>query len=454
MNDNIPNISFKDILEKLKFASTVIIRPAEIKPIESIISPLIKICSDVGSSKPYKPLYVPEEYKQQWKDYLAKGGNLESRAVRYLCWETEVASDKRFLQYLERGQITLSTRSLQGIVRACHWNWKTVIQESYLKKGSLLGIVKNMVVKYQGPNRILQKWKSSINNILTPEGPQFIAAEMVKDSAHIKEYSESWGIDIQSQFFKDYTMVQNVERCMSGVKHYDYLFSELLSWPLWGNTEFKKMVSDLILDNSNSEDTREKLQHFILSDSRLGDPRLPRDKRNWIDMNAEAKARFIQWLCGLDIGFFFKHVLPDGNDPHGRKDFWLKYLKHFRATRPMLCDADEKRLENSSLILEGKIKSDNWGKITTPNSVFLLDFGTVVAVEFSIVGASYIYTAEVFKRMLPDFFTKKAFSEGYFKHPKKCIARIIHSRSDRWKREMANVLSQNGVRPEGKQWWS
>ena len=81
--------------------------------------------------------------------------------------------------------------------------------------------------------------------------------------------------------------------------------------------------------------------------------------------------------------------------------------------------------------MQNKIKSANFGKISTNNSVFLLDFGTIVTVEFSVIGASYVYGSQDFKKVFPDFWSMKSFSESYFKRQAICIGRIVHDRYGR-----------------------
>lgn len=448
MSNDHSNILFDDIFKNLRLTNNNLKKLSEPKPIKVIISPLQTICNSIGSNKPYKPMFVPEEYIMQWKDYLSTHKNPELRALRYLCWEPDVASDKRFFDCLRHEQMSLSARSLQGIVRACHLRWNSVIKESVLKKGSLLEIVKGLLSNYYGPNRILQKWNSSLDTILSPKGPQLFATEMIKDLKTIKEHSESWGVDVQSEFFIDNAMVHAVQQCRKDIERCRYLFAVLLPWPLWGNTIFKKMIGDFIFDGFfNKEVPREMLQNFIMSDDRLGDPRLHRNNHKWADMDKDARIRFIQWLSMADIVFFFEHVLPEGDDPHGRKEFWLKYVKQLKTSRPMLCQEDENRLRRSSIIMQDKIRTANFGKIRTSNSVFLLDFGTIVAVEFSVVGASYVYKSEDFRNILPDFWSKKNYNESYFKRPEKCIERIVHDRYGKWKKEMSNILARYGIRP-------
>jgi len=448
MNNDLSAITFDDLFKNLHLTQNELKKFSEPKPIDVMISPLRAICNSVGSSKPYKPLFVPEEYKQQWEDYLSKRKNPELRALRYLCWEPDIASDKRFIDCLRQEQMSLSARSLSGIVRACHLRWSNVLKESVFKKGNLLEAIKELVKKYHGPNRILQKWNNSIDTILSAQGPKLFATAMTKNFKPIKEYAESWGVDVQSEFFKDHSMIQASENCFHNNDLCHYLFNELLAWQLWSNTPFKGIIAKLILDGYYQQETlREILQNFVLSDDRLGDPRLRRNSHKWVDMDKNAHDAFIQWLSRDDIVFFFEHVLPRGHDPHGRKEFWLKYFKQFTSSRPMLCPLDENRLRITSMTMQNKIKSANFGKINANNSVFLLAFGTIVAVEFSVIGASYVYKSEDFKKIFPDFWSMKSYSESDFRRQNMCIGRIVHDRHGRWKKEMSNLLSMNGIRP-------
>lgn len=445
MSDDLLTISFDDVFRKLRLSNNNLKKSSEPKPIEVIISPLQTICSSVGSNKPYKPLFVPEEYIRQWKDFLSTHKNPGLRALRYLCWEPDVASDKRFFDCLRHEQISLSARSLQGIVRACHLRWNSVLKESVLKKGSLLEIVKGLLSKYHGPNKILQKWNSSLDTILSPKGPQLFATEMIKEFKTIKEHAELWAIDVQSEFFID-TMVHAVQHCRKDIDRCRYLFAELFPWQLWGNTVFKKMVGDFILDDYyKKEATRGLLQGFILFDNRLGDPRLPRNNRNWLDMDTEARNQFIQWLSKEDITFFFEHVLPDKKDPHERRSFWLQFVPKLKASRPLLCFEDETRLQT---LLRDKPKIGRFGKIRGTNSAFILDFGQVKAIEFSRVGACYIYTENVFNQIIPELWSSRPFTEVGLKDKDRCVDRIRHliTYNVDWRRGVMNILAKHGVR--------
>lgn len=445
MNNDFANISFDDIFRDLRLSSINLKKSFEPKPIDEIISPLRVISSSVGNNKPYKPMFVPEEYKQQWKDYLSTHRVPEIRALRFLCWEPGIASDKRFIECLCHEDFSLSARSLQGIVRACHSRWSSVTKESILKKGSLLEIVKGLLGNYRGPNRIIQKWINAPDTILGLKGPEVFATELIKDYKSVKEHAESWAVDVQSEFFL-HTMSHAVQQCRKDTSRCRYLFAELLPWQLWGNSTFKKMVGEFILDDNYKNDAmRVMLQNFVLSHDDLGDPRLPRNTRNWLDMDAEARNQFIQWLSKEDIGFFFEHVLPDKKDPHERKSFWLRYVPKLKSSRPLLCPEDEIRLRP---LLRDRTKVGHFGIIRGTNSAFILDFGHVKAVEFSRVGACYIYSDREFIQIVPSLWTSETFTAEGLKDKSRCLDRIRHiiTYNVDWRNEVTGILARHGIR--------
>lgn len=443
MSNNLSAISFNDIFNNIRLAGNKLTKLSNQKQIDEITAQLAEVCSSIGYNKPYKPIYVPEEYKQQWKDYLSGHRNIHPRALRYLCWEPEVASDKRFLEYLNKEQITFSARSLHGIVRACHMKWSHVIQET-----DTLEIVRNIVSKYQGPNKILQKWNNSLNKILSRQAPQLFAKEMIKNSKLIKEHVESWGIDIQSEFFMDKTMFNAVQQCKKDSNRHGYLFSELLSWDLWDNALFKKIIEDFIIDDYfNNIEHRKILKKFVLSDSRLGDPRLLRNNLNWLDIGNASLKKFIQWLSIEDIGFFFEHFLPDKKDPHKRKNFWLGYAPKLTSSRAFLCADDEIKLHS---LLKNRTIADHFGKIRGVNSAFILDFGQVKVVEFSRIGACYIYSDKDFSQIIPNIWSIRTFAAEELSDGNRCADKVRHliTHNFDWRKEVMAILESYGIRRE------
>jgi len=163
----------------------------------------------------------------------------------------------------------------------------------------------------------------------------------------------------------------------------------------------------------------------------------------------EASRRLQEWLSAADITFFFETVLPKGKDPHGRKAFWLRYVgcRGLRS-RPLLSNSDKWRLRDV-LWKKGAQASDFGRLLDEDTSAFILDFGPILAIEFSAVGnACYVYEKRVAAEIVPDIWTSLPFSKTDLKRKTKIATSqpIIHDRQNRWKHEMERFLARYGIR--------
>ncbi|MDA8090621.1 MAG: EH signature domain-containing protein [Nitrospiraceae bacterium] len=408
-----------------------------------LLEPLRKICDSIGIDKPVTPQLPPPEYSEHWKEFLlGRRKILDNRTLRNLCWEPEIASDVRFVDYISDKDIQRSSRALQGLVWSCHKKWLTVRKNSVFKKESLLDKVRGLIEKYSGTNRVVTKWQNALDIVLSNKGSDIFASDMIENNRTLKNQAEYWSVDMQTEFFSQ-TLYVAYKKCMemlleSGSRK--YFFSELLSSLLWDISIFKEQIGDLILDSrmTQHEELRTSLQNFILGDERLGDPRLRGNNVKWLDIEKDARDRFIQWLSKEDIGFFFEHVLPDSVDRQGRKEFWLRYVKNLHGSRPLLCRRDKYRLTWKG----------HYGEISGTNSAFILDFGNIVAVEFSKVGSCYLYSANDFKQILPELFGISYFTEADLKNRDLAIEHVRHITGNivDWKRTITRFLARNGIR--------
>ena len=140
------------------------------------------------------------------------------------------------------------------------------------------------------------------------------------------------------------------------------------------------------------------------------------------------------------------HVLPDRKDPHFRKEFWLRYVNQC-ISRPLLCSDDRYRLQ--VYLRETHSKVSHFGNIIGINSAFILDFGKVVVVEFSRIGACYIYSAEQFKSEVPNIWSNNTYRETNLKNKSNSLDRIIHriTTNINWRDDAARILARYGIRP-------
>lgn len=411
---------------------------------EKLLEDLFKAAKAIGNEPVPVPQQPSELYKKQWAEYLAgTKKNVERRAIRYLCWEPDIALTPKFVSLLETLKYSISARCIYALGRACHIKWsKEFAGTSTVKK------IRELFRSYNGPNHILNKWKDNINSVLGANGTDITGRKMVDLSAAPETFFKGWGIDASSVFARS-AVSSACQICKNHIgesRNYNTFFlKDLLPWENWELSieDFKKEIEATVL-HKNIDAVREKFQTFVLGDKRLGDPRQPRNT-NWLGVKEEAKKKFISWLSRRDIIFFFEHVLPKGRDPHGRKNFWLQYVNSLVASRPLLCEQDR-----YSLRAQLQREQIDYGLISGTNSAFILDFGTIVVVEFSRVGACYIYPKDNFRKIVPDLFENKRFSEGSLKRIDLALEKnkIIHwlTVNCDWRDDVSTVLARYGIR--------
>lgn len=413
-----------------------------------------------SAPKASRPPVGNEEYARQWQEYLdGKLDSMGARAVRNLCWHPETATNDTFQYYLKRENHNLSFFALQGLVRSCHACWSPE-----LAVGSVVKAVRRYLEEYEGRNRLLAKWKPSSSMLLGPDGAERFGDAMMIESAPVKAFCQTWGIADESPYVQT-AVTHAAEKSRQGMDRVrrlrDYLVDQLLPWQRWSPGQFKEEVRNTVLHPSTQDEpVREVLSRFVLQDPRLGDPRLPLHQGNWAGI-PDAKAKVVEWLSQFDIVFFFDHVLPTrGKDPHGRKQFWLRYVKRVIRSRPLLNWDDRIRLE--TILRANRQEGRDFGRIDGHTSAFLLDFGKFVVVEFSASGnACYVYYESEFKKIVPDFWTRATLPVDGLKKKmssltksKKMSSLAMQFPSDwdgvhreGWQVDASQLLSVHGVRP-------
>jgi hypothetical protein len=404
-----------------------------------------------ATPKAARPPVGIEEYVRQWQEYL--NGKLElmqARAVRNLCWHADTATDDSFHYYLKRENYHLSFFALQGLVRSCHARWSREFAEK-----SVVKAVRKHLEEYKKENRLLLKWKRSSNMLLGPDGAERFGDAMLTECVPVKAFCQNWGIADDSRYVQA-AVTHAAEICrreMGRVRRLrDYLLEQLLSWQRWSSPDvFKEQIRKTVLHPSTQDEPlREAMSRFVLQDPRLGDPRLPLYQGNWAGI-PEAKNRVVEWLSQFDIVFFFDHVLPTkGKDPHGRKQFWLRYVKRVTKSRPLLNWEDRLRLE--TVLKARHEEAKDFGRIDGHTSAFLLDFGNIVVVEFSAAGnACYVYREPEFRKVVPDFWTREILSVTGLKKTTAVTKQFdwnwdgVHREG--WQVDASQLLSVHGVRP-------
>src|SRR5215469_16093971 len=92
---------------------------------------LSKLIEKLGQARQARPARCPLEFVKQWEEVLSGSReSLDHRAVRYLCWNPNVATDRSFQYFLDRSHAILNPRSLQGLVASCHSRWSDQFAKS------------------------------------------------------------------------------------------------------------------------------------------------------------------------------------------------------------------------------------------------------------------------------------------------------------------------------------
>jgi hypothetical protein len=403
------------------------------------LSRLEQVILSLGQGEPKKPLLCPDEYLRQWREWLdGKRERLEWRVVRALCWEPEAATDMRFQNYLDRFWPDIYSRPLQGMIRACHLRWSPEFCQS-----EAAGRVRQRLESYRGVNGLLLRWQKESALLLGSKGAEQFSEEIIRHQASVEATCQDWKLDEQTSYVA-MAAEEAVRRCLNTPSLSSHAYETLpvlLKWERWLE-RYKSIVSDAILHNLANVDGRyqQALVDALLGDSRLGDPRLQsvHERDQWMGIRKEARQRFIQWLSREDIIFFFEHVLPKGKDKHRRKDFWLPYVSSMIQSRPLLNNEDETRLS-----LEIR-RNRRFGRIRGGRSAFLLDFGTIIAVEFQKDGRVYFYAASVFDSLVHKFWQGFSFDAANLKQESKALKCIRHIEG--WQAKARNFLSLHGIR--------
>jgi hypothetical protein len=303
------------------------------------------------------------------------------------------------------------------------------------------------LITYSRKNPLIDKWKQNLGFVLNADGPARFAAEVLGRTTTWDKVSDEWGLEPATEFGNQ-VLTQSVALSLSG-RDGDALQNAVIRFVLpskhWNPSSFKTSVQQMIIACSrSSQQQSDTLRDFILSDSRLLDPRLPANAPNWLGISDSAKDTVIQWLSAEDIQLFFDHVLTKGNDPHGRKPFWLRYKGRVKRSRPLLSTMDETRWQ-ANAVTRGK---RNFGRTDyfCNTSAFLLDFGRVIVVEFSQVGnAVYVYEHREVPDLNDSFWSQARFSLSALKQKECCVERMTHT--PLWQSKMRTLLAQFGIHP-------
>jgi hypothetical protein len=132
----------------------------------------------------------------------------------------------------------------------------------------------------------------------------------------LRSFLDEWRLETQSPFFHKFIEI-TAARCRTQLVRLPedlliVLFRDVLSWPGWRLSAFKKEIGALILHKPMTGRMQETIQRFVIHHKELGDPRLKANLVKWAEVPQQAEDRLIQWLIRENLFVFSDHVYKQG----------------------------------------------------------------------------------------------------------------------------------------------
>ena len=390
--------------------------------------------------------------------WAASGGDiarLSGRAIRAMCWDTDSALDPAFVRAAgTHPDLPRSRRWLEGLALAYFARWRTMPEPATLE-----ALLRKSVGEFGGRSERLVRYRTAAAHLFSPDAATRLAEALVADRQPIDEFLHDWKIDPSSslgeavanatvdEWTRRFTREQRTLRGAAAMGWVTHLTQELLASRMVGAAAFTRAVSALILWDQAEQDPslQAAIRTFLLEDARFRDPRLPNRNANWDLCAPEAYRRVVGWLAKGDLLFFFKFVIQE--DPHRRRDFWLRYISQAVDASVALSDDDATRLKAQvkEKLSYSRIDGDQG------TSAFLMRFHgasrDLLCIEFSKSGnALYVHDADAFVTRNKSLRRPRFHLRDDLKNGTTLIEKFIHHAS-LWKHRTQSYLARYGIRP-------
>jgi hypothetical protein len=367
------------------------------------------------------------------------------RELRTLAWEPAIVEDERFLEYLARRVQEPGPSLLAGLLFSLHARWRHHIEQGIFPK-----IFCELVMRCSASSGTIKQYRSNISLVTEPSGPVSLANIVVNQEISVEDALRGFSIP-QNTEFHECALVESIRYASSKAIRSDsvaFIIEKLLRSPHLGKTALSGVLYDVLNAAQRSDRDGlliERALDFVLLHEHLGDPRIY--PQRWLTVDKRALELATQLLSREDIEFFFHLAMEADIDRHHRKDFWLRYIGQMKRSRPILCDEDVYRHRSAldKIVARGR-KIDSF-TYKTESSAFIIDFGSVIVVEFSRTNNScYFYKPEKFEKLLPKGFWQKAPFHITLKSTYHQYQRIGHSSG--WQARASGLLAEFGIRPD------
>ncbi|MCC6932572.1 MAG: hypothetical protein IT292_04875 [Deltaproteobacteria bacterium] len=389
--------------------------------------------------------------QKKWQQFCSDPSDfpLSLKDYKKLCWMPEIVVLESFQKEVIEKSFPVTLPALRGLLYSYHENYDNL--KAARKFSTRLA---EMIELKSVANSTVRKWHASIDFIIGSSASRDFAKETLGKfnvpQVALEELSVNLTTNFASSCASEYAKLAAASFGKLPESWVSILFSDVLSSNLLPNQILKYVISEIILSKTaeNNDFIRGLIVDFLLTNENFGDPRM--DGR-WSGVSEEAKAKVVQWLSSEDIHFFFELIFRNREDKHGRKSFWLQYVKKVNRSRALISFEDRKRYSVKLKELEDKGRT--YGKLTgnSTTSAFILDFGPIVVVEFNEVGnACYFYKKEEFSKVCSNFWASDI-SFGGLKDSKLKLDKVSHRQvvseiSVGWDTKVVKLLSDYGVR--------
>lgn len=402
------------------------------------------VVADLGRRATFGHRRCPAAYVLDWQAYLAEQqACVSARAVRSLAWEPPVATDGRFLAYLEATPEIHSPQVLCGLVWSCHVQWSTA-----LAARPVLQRIRQHLEAYEGDHGLLTQWRQTAEVLLSPQGPGHLAAILLEHQLPITALCHTWGLDVQTPYVLA-VMRQAVRLCWQAMEESPalrvYLVNVLFPWMGWSESDIRLILGTTVLHpvTSVTPGMAESVLRQCLADARLGDPRLPAQQPRWKDIPAAARLRVGQWLTEADLHLFFTQVFPTCKDQAERHRFWQRYVPRVLRSRILFHEADVPRLQ--PVLAHIPEQMPHCGTLHGASSALILDLGAAVVVQVSEVSAPcYVYGARSFAQLVPDFWQTQPFAAADLLVTAQAALVPYHQH---WEKDLAETFALCDIHP-------
>lgn len=405
----------------------------------------------VNTGKGMKASQV-EEAKKFWRQCVTQGdfSELTQRTVRILSSDSSSVKSTEFARYVNDRAQRLSPRVVRTLLPTLHQEWN----ENPAAHKVMIAAVRSWIDAYKGKDQVLLNWQMNIERLAGSAAPSLIGREVAfsleEAGVILERFKLKTGMTKFAMLANDHAIVELSKTITSAAlpsnDRWSFLLEKLLKTNLASRAAKVNALSYLIqtlrqADASRWHQPREDLKTFILTSKDFGDPRIHPER--WYQFPREAVEALVAWLSEEDIEFFFKLIIRD--DPHGRRDYWLQFVPHVRASRVAVSKSDQQR--HYLKLEEWRKKGRDFASITGDASAFLLDFGDFVAVEFSKTGnACFVFEKKVFLESVVSLH-KRSFTVGELKNHNYFYRR---THIGPWQEELNYDLSLIGLRPVGR----